>query len=66
MSWNFNVDRCSMAALHSRFRRIIYGTSNSEMGGIGGRYKIHVEKSLNHHFEVYRGILEHKCKELCK
>ncbi len=53
-----------MAILHSRFRRVIFGTSNSEFGGLQSKYNVHTEKSLNHHFEVYAGCMKQQCEEL--
>lgn len=58
------VDRCAMAILHSRFKRVIYGAPNMQFGGLGTRYNVHVEKSLNHRFEVYKGLLRDQCNEV--
>ena len=51
-----------MAMLHSRIRRVIYGFSDKTFGGLGGKYEVHVEKSLNHHFAVYSGLLQDECQ----
>lgn len=53
-----------MALLHSRIRRVFYGCSDAVMGAIGSRYKIHAQAGLNHHFEVFSGVLEDECKSL--
>jgi len=55
---------CAMALLHSRILRVIYGTENVESGGLGSRYKIHCNKSLNHKFHVYKGLMEEQCRDL--
>ncbi|XP_013381410.1 probable inactive tRNA-specific adenosine deaminase-like protein 3 [Lingula anatina] len=47
---------CAMALVHSRISRVFYNTA-SESGALGTKYKIHVQKGLNHHFEVYKDIL---------
>ena len=52
-----------MALLHSRIQRVFYGSS-TRGGTLGSKYKLHVEKALNHHFEVYRGLLRDECDKL--
>ena len=53
-----------MALVHSRVRRVFYGCANPAIGALGSRYKIHTQSGLNHHFEVFTGILENECKKL--
>ena len=53
-----------MALLHSRIKRVFYGCLNPSLGGLGSQYKIHIQKGLNHHFEVYRGLLEKQCSSI--
>lgn len=48
---------CAMALVHSRVRRLIYALPAPEGGALGSRYRLHAEKSLNHHFCVLRGSL---------
>lgn len=52
---------CSMALVHSRAKRVFYGTKNVENGGLGSTCKVHCVKDLNHHFEAFSGLLEHEC-----
>ncbi|XP_029431425.1 probable inactive tRNA-specific adenosine deaminase-like protein 3 isoform X2 [Rhinatrema bivittatum] len=54
---------CAMALVHSRIQRVFYGTPSPD-GALGTRYKIHTQKDLNHHFQVFRGILEEQCQQL--
>lgn len=54
---------CAMALVHSRIRRVFWGCS-TEDGALGTRYKIHVQKGLNHHYEVYKGPLSEHCHKL--
>ncbi|XP_037344360.2 probable inactive tRNA-specific adenosine deaminase-like protein 3 [Pungitius pungitius] len=54
---------CAMALVHSRIGRVFYGSSSPD-GAMGTKYKIHSEKDLNHHFEVYKGVLGKQCEEL--
>nr|XP_033776443.1 probable inactive tRNA-specific adenosine deaminase-like protein 3 isoform X2 [Geotrypetes seraphini] len=54
---------CAMALVHSRIQRVFYGAPSPD-GALGSRYKIHTQKDLNHHFQVFRGILEEQCQQL--
>ncbi|XP_038073794.1 probable inactive tRNA-specific adenosine deaminase-like protein 3 isoform X2 [Patiria miniata] len=54
---------CAMALVHSRIRRVFYGASHPN-GALGSKYLIHCQSGLNHHFEVYRGVLEVECRQL--
>ncbi|XP_064623551.1 probable inactive tRNA-specific adenosine deaminase-like protein 3 isoform X2 [Lineus longissimus] len=44
---------CAMALVHSRMNRVFY-VSRQCNGALGSRYKLHVNKGLNHHYEVFR------------
>ncbi|XP_014286219.1 probable inactive tRNA-specific adenosine deaminase-like protein 3 [Halyomorpha halys] len=48
---------CSMALVHSRVKRIFYGIPSSN-GALGTLLKIHCLKNLNHHYEVFKGLLK--------
>ncbi|XP_065883007.1 probable inactive tRNA-specific adenosine deaminase-like protein 3 isoform X2 [Dysidea avara] len=52
---------CSMALVHSRIKRVFYGITNPSIGGLGSKYKIHTHVAINHHFEVYSGIMDQEC-----
>uniref|UniRef100_UPI00358FF300 probable inactive tRNA-specific adenosine deaminase-like protein 3 n=1 Tax=Myxine glutinosa TaxID=7769 RepID=UPI00358FF300 len=54
---------CAMALVHSRIGRVFYGVPSAD-GALGSAYRIHVHGSLNHRFDVYRGILEAECQKL--
>uniref|UniRef100_H2YHC7 CMP/dCMP-type deaminase domain-containing protein n=1 Tax=Ciona savignyi TaxID=51511 RepID=H2YHC7_CIOSA len=54
---------CCMALLHSRIKRVFYGTSFVG-GGFGSSYKLNTIKELNHRFEVFQGVLENECSRL--
>lgn len=45
---------CAMALVHSRVSRVIYCKSDTNHGALGGKYKLHSQKSLNHHYTVFR------------
>ncbi|XP_027023826.2 probable inactive tRNA-specific adenosine deaminase-like protein 3 [Tachysurus fulvidraco] len=54
---------CAMALVHSRISRVFYGVSSPD-GALGSRFKIHCQKELNHHFDVYKGVMRQSCEEL--
>ncbi|KAK6182960.1 hypothetical protein SNE40_010525 [Patella caerulea] len=54
---------CAMALVHSRINRVFYGSSHKE-GALGSFYKIHTQKGLNHHYEVYKNTLSIECNKL--
>ena len=43
-----------MALVHSRIRRVVYWKEDLDAGCLGSRTEIHLIKSLNHHYEVYK------------
>ncbi|KRZ19754.1 S-adenosylmethionine mitochondrial carrier protein, partial [Trichinella pseudospiralis] len=56
---------CSMALLHSRIRRVFYGYPVNH-GALGSAAMIHILKSSNHRFDVFKEILEDVVKILAK
>ncbi|XP_033632327.1 probable inactive tRNA-specific adenosine deaminase-like protein 3 [Asterias rubens] len=54
---------CAMALVHSRIRRVFYGTGHPD-GALGSKYMIHEQKGLNHHFDVFKGVLQQECQTL--
>ena len=44
---------CAMALVHSRLRRIIFCAPDAAAGALGGAFKLHAQRSLNHHYLVY-------------
>ncbi|XP_066541911.1 probable inactive tRNA-specific adenosine deaminase-like protein 3 [Hoplias malabaricus] len=54
---------CAMGLVHSRISRVFYGAASPD-GALGTKYKIHCQRDLNHHFEVYEGVMLQTCKEL--
>ncbi len=47
---------CSMAILHARFQNVYYLYPDYKFGGLGGLYKLHLNKLVNHHFNVYKAV----------
>ena len=44
---------CAMALVHSRLRRVIYALPDAKSGALGGAFRLHAQRSLNHHYHVY-------------
>jgi tRNA-specific adenosine deaminase 3 len=45
-----------MALVHSRVSRVFYSIP-SKTGSLGTNYKIHTHPSLNHHYRVFKNVL---------
>lgn len=50
---------CAMGLVHSRAKRVFYGIPSPD-GALGTCLKLHTVKNLNHHFEVFRGLLKNE------
>lgn len=48
---------CAMALVHQRVKRIFYGFPNPTAGALGSVHRLQGEKSLNHHYAVFKVIL---------
>lgn len=46
-----------MALVHQRIRRIFYAFPNPNEGALGSVRRLQGEKSLNHHYAVFRVLL---------
>jgi tRNA-specific adenosine deaminase 3 len=44
---------CSMAMVHSRLARVVYCAADTQHGALGGKLRLHAQRSLNHHYLVY-------------
>ncbi|XP_023311294.1 probable inactive tRNA-specific adenosine deaminase-like protein 3 [Anoplophora glabripennis] len=54
---------CAMGLIHSRAKRVFFGARTSN-GALTTSCKIHTVKDLNHHYEVFGGLLEKQCLQL--
>ncbi|KAL9248697.1 tRNA-specific adenosine deaminase TAD3-like protein, partial [Drosera capensis] len=48
---------CAMAIVHQRVRRVFYAFPNITAGALGSVQRLQGEKSLNHHYAVFRVVL---------
>lgn len=54
---------CAMALVHSRVRTVSFCKPDAQYGALGGRFKLQSERSLNHHYTVFRIPLDVDQKE---
>lgn len=45
---------CAMALIHFRVGRVFYGKRSASCGAYESAWRIQEEKSLNHHYAVFR------------
>lgn len=57
---------CSMALVHSRIRRVFCCLRNPIYGGFTGRIRLHVERKLNHRFDVFAPPLNHETSAIVR
>nr|XP_043616567.1 tRNA-specific adenosine deaminase TAD3 [Erigeron canadensis] len=48
---------CAMALVHQRVKRIFYAFPNPNAGALGSVHRLQGEKSLNHHYAVFKVLL---------
>ncbi|KAL0368123.1 UNVERIFIED_CONTAM: tRNA-specific adenosine deaminase TAD3 [Sesamum calycinum] len=48
---------CAMAIVHQRIRRVFYSFPNPNDGALGSVHRLQGERSLNHHYAVFRVLL---------
>lgn len=46
-----------MALVHQRIRRIFFAFPNPNAGALGSVYRLQGERSLNHHYAVFRVLM---------
>lgn len=55
---------CVGALVHARVRRVVYGAPEPRTGALGSAIDALAIPTLNHRFEVTRGVLEAECREI--
>ncbi|HEV8484724.1 MAG TPA: tRNA adenosine(34) deaminase TadA [Blastocatellia bacterium] len=55
---------CAGAIIHSRIKRLVYGTADPKAGAVDTHFGICTTDFLNHKVEVESGILESDCRAM--
>jgi tRNA(adenine34) deaminase len=55
---------CASAIIHARVRRLVFGAWDPRAGGAGSLVNVFTLPGLNHHVDVFGGVLMEECGEL--
>ena len=57
---------CAGAMMHARLARVVYGASDPKTGACGSVINLFAEGKLNHHTEIFGGVLADDCSKVLK
>jgi tRNA(adenine34) deaminase len=57
---------CAAALVHARVRRVVFGAFDPQFGAAGSLIDVFRLPGLNHHVDVFGGVLAEQCGELLR
>ncbi len=57
---------CAAAQVHARVARLVFGAWDPRQGAAGSAFNLDTARAMNHHVDVFGGVLADECGALLK